>query len=62
MTNSGDCDGTVVYLHDSVAVGTSASRICETQDASDNMVQRFIHGTQYIDESVKVRVKDKGDL
>ena len=50
VTNSGDCDGTVVYLHDSVAVGTSASRICETQDASDNMVQRFIHGTQYIDE------------
>jgi RHS repeat-associated protein len=26
------------------------------------MVQQFIHGTQYIDELVMVRVKDKGDL
>ncbi len=26
------------------------------------MVQQFIHGTQYIDELVMLRVKDKGDL
>ena len=26
------------------------------------MHQQFIHGTQYIDELVMVRVKDKGDL
>ena len=32
------------------------------QDGSDTMVQQFIHGTQYIDELVMVRVKDKGDL
>ena len=52
VTNSGDWDGTVVYLHDSVAVGVSAGRICESQDGSDNMVQQFIHATQLIDELV----------
>ncbi len=55
VTNSGDLDRTVVYLYD-------GWKICETQDGSDNMVQQFIHGTQYIDELVMVRVKDKGDL
>ena len=46
VTNSGDWDGTVVYLYDGVAVGVSAGRICETQDGSDTLVQQFIHGTQ----------------
>ncbi|MHC5112196.1 MAG: RHS repeat-associated core domain-containing protein [Planctomycetota bacterium] len=55
VTNSGDLDTTMVYLYD-------GWKICEIQDGSDNMVQQFIHGTQYIDELVMVRVKDKGDL
>ena len=62
VTNSGDLDATVVYLYDGVAAGASASRIIETRDGSGNLYQQFIHGTQYIDELVMVRVKDKGDL
>ena len=55
VTKSGPLDSTVVYLYD-------GWKICETQNGSDVMVQQFIHGTQYIDELVMVRVKDKGDL
>jgi RHS repeat-associated protein len=55
VTNSGDFDGTVVYLYD-------AQKIIETRPGSGNLYQQFIHGTQYIDELVMVRVKDKGDL
>ena len=55
VTNAGPLDGTEVYLYD-------GWKICEMQDGSDNVVQQFIHGTQYIDELVMVRVKDKGDL
>jgi len=55
VTNSGDQDATVVYLYD-------GQKIIQANDGSDNMVQQFIHGTQYIDELVMVRVKDKGDL
>ena len=49
-------------VYDGVAVGASAGRIIETRDGSGNLYQQFIHGTQYIDELVMVRVKDKGDL
>ncbi|MBD3235189.1 MAG: hypothetical protein GF330_00605, partial [Candidatus Eisenbacteria bacterium] len=55
VTNSGDFDGTVKYYY-------SGWRIIETRDGSDNMVQQLIHGTQYIDELVMMRVADKGDL
>ena len=37
-------------------------RIIETRNGSGAMVSQFIHATQYIDELVMVRVKDKGDL
>lgn len=37
-------------------------KIIETRNGSGTTVQQFIHGTQYIDELVMVRVKDKGDL
>jgi RHS repeat-associated protein len=55
VTNSGDLDGTLVYYYD-------GQRMIETRDGSGNLHQQFIHGTQYIDELVMVRVKDKGDL
>jgi RHS repeat-associated protein len=45
----------VVYLYD-------GQKVIETRDGSANLVQQFIHGTQYIDELVMVRVADKGDL
>jgi hypothetical protein len=54
-TNSGDSDGTVVCLY-------SGHRIIETRDGSSNVVQQFIHGTQYIDELVMMRAIGKGDL
>lgn len=55
VTNSGEYGGTVVYLYDSW-------KIIETRDGSGKLYQQFIHGTQYIDELVMMRVKDKGDL
>jgi len=55
VTNSGDQDATVVYLYD-------GQKIIQANDGSGNMVQQFIHGTQYIDELVMVRVANKGDL
>ena len=55
VTNSGDFDGTVVYLFD-------GHKIIETRDGSDNVVRQFIHGTRYIDELVMMRAIDKGDL
>jgi len=55
VTNSGDLDGTTKYLY-------KGWQIVETRDGSDNLVQQFIHGTQYIDELVMVRTKDKGEL
>ena len=55
VTNSGDQDGTAVYLYD-------GWKIIETRDGSGNLYQQFIHGTQYIDELVMMRVKGKGDL
>ena len=54
-TNTGQHDGTVVFYYD-------GWKIIETRDGSGNMYQQFIHGTQYIDELVMMRVKDKGDL
>ena len=53
--NAGDLDGTTVYLY-------NRQQVIETRDGSNNVVHQFIHGTQYIDELVMVRVKDKGDL
>ncbi|UCC31409.1 MAG: RHS repeat-associated core domain-containing protein, partial [Phycisphaerales bacterium] len=55
VTNSGDQDGTVVYFYD-------GWKIIETRDGSGNLYQQFIHGTQYVDELVMMRVKGKGDL
>jgi len=46
----------VVYLYD-------GQKIVETRLGEETtFYQQFIHGTQYIDELVMVRVKDKGDL
>ena len=45
VTNSGDFDRTEVYLWD-------GWKLCETRDGSANVVQQFIHGTQYIDELI----------
>jgi len=55
VTNSGEYDKTDLYLY-------NGHKIIETRDGSGNMVSQFIHGTQYIDELVMMRVKDKGDL
>ncbi|UCC29851.1 MAG: RHS repeat-associated core domain-containing protein [Phycisphaerales bacterium] len=55
VTNSGSQDGTVVYLYE-------GQKIIETRDGSGNLYQQFIHGTQYVDELVMMRVKGKGDL
>jgi len=55
VSNTGQWDGTTVYLFD-------GQKIIETRDGSNNLVQQFIHGTQYIDELVMMRVKSKGDL
>lgn len=55
VSNAGDLDSTTVYLYD-------GWKICETRNGSGDVVQQFIHGTQYIDELVMVRVMDKGDL
>lgn len=55
VTNSGDYGATVIDLF-------NGHKIIETRDGSDNVVQQFIHGTQYIDELVMMRVRDKGEL
>jgi len=55
VTNAGDYNKTEVYFYD-------GQRIIQINNGSGNMVQQFIHGTQYIDELVMLRVKDKGDL
>ena len=55
VTNTGQHDGTVVFYY-------GGWKIIETRDGSGNLYQQFIHGTQYIDELVMMRVKDKGDL
>jgi len=55
VTNTGQWDGTTVFLFD-------GQKIIETRDGSGNLVQQFIHGTQYIDELVMMRAKSKGDL
>jgi len=62
VENSGDYDKTVVYLFD-------GQKIIETRNGSSGVVQQFIHGTQYIDELVMMRLVDsdtaldaRGDL
>jgi RHS repeat-associated protein len=55
VSHAGEYDKTVVYLYD-------GQKIIEIRNGSNAMVQQFIHGTQYIDELVMIRVKDKGDL
>jgi RHS repeat-associated protein len=55
VTSSGDFDKTEVYFYD-------GQQIVQINNGSGAMVQQFIHGTQYIDELVMVRVADKGDL
>ncbi len=55
VTNAGDYEKTEVYFYD-------GQRIVQTNNGSGAVVQQFIHGTQYIDELVMMRVKDKGDV
>ena len=55
VSNAADLDRTEVYYYD-------GQKVIEMRDGSDNMVQQFIHGTQYIDELVMMRVASKGDL
>ena len=40
VTNSGDSDGTVVYLYD-------GQKIIETRNGSGTLYQQFIHGMKY---------------
>jgi len=53
VTNSGDLDGTIVYLY-------NGHQIIETRDGSGNVESQVYHGTRYIDEVVGLRVKDQG--
>jgi RHS repeat-associated protein len=55
VTSSGDFDKTEVYFYD-------GQQVVQINNGSGTMVQQFIHGTQYIDELVMVRVADKGDF
>jgi len=55
VTNSGDLDGTTVYLY-------HGQQIIETRDGSGNVELQVYHGTRYIDEVVGLRVKDVGRL
>src|SRR6185436_19160164 len=55
VTNAGAYDATEVYLYD-------GQKIIEVRDGSNNVKKQFIHGTQYIDELLMVRIFDKGDL
>jgi len=55
VTNAGDLETTTAHYY-------NGQQIIETRDGSNNVVQQFIHGTQYIDELVMVRVASKGDL
>ncbi|MBI4719431.1 MAG: hypothetical protein HY763_16670 [Planctomycetes bacterium] len=56
VSNSGEYDKTETYLYE------EGWKIAQINDGSGNMVQQFIHGTQYIDEVVMMRVRNKGDL
>jgi RHS repeat-associated protein len=55
VTNSGEYDGTEVYLYD-------GHRIIEVRDGSSNVTKQFVYGTQYTDELVMIRVTNKGEL
>ncbi|MBI4718262.1 MAG: hypothetical protein HY763_10690 [Planctomycetes bacterium] len=51
VSNSGEYDKTETYLYE------EGWRIAQINDGSGYTVQQFIHGTQYIDEVVTMRVK-----
>jgi len=53
VTNSGDLDGVTVYLY-------QGHQIIETRDGSDQVTLQVYHGTRYIDEVVRMRIKDLG--
>jgi len=55
VTNAGDLDSEKRYYYD-------GQKIIETRNGSNEMVQQFVHGTQYIDELVMVRVAERGEL
>lgn len=57
VTNSGDSDAETLYYYD-------GQKIIEARLGGDptHMYEQFVHGTQYIDELVMVRVANKGDL
>jgi YD repeat-containing protein len=55
VTNSGDLDGTTVYLY-------HRHQIIETRNGSDEVTLQVYPGTRYIDEVVGLRVKDQGRL
>jgi YD repeat-containing protein len=55
VTNSGDLDGTTVYLY-------NRHQIIETRNGSDEVTLQVYPGTRYIDEVVGLRVKDQGRL
>jgi len=54
-SKSGEYGKTEIYLYD-------GQKVIENRNGSNAMVQQFIHGTQYIDELVMVRVANQGDL
>ena len=55
VTNAGQYKGAVVPYYD-------GWRMLATYDGSGNPYQQFVHGTQYIDELIMMRVADKGDF
>ena len=55
VTNAGQYKGAVVPYYD-------GWRIVATYDGSGNPYQQFVHGTQYIDERIMMRVADKGEF
>ena len=55
VTNAGQYKRTVVTCWD-------GWQLAATYDGSGNPYQQFVHGTQYIDELIMMRVADKGDF
>jgi hypothetical protein len=55
VTNSGDLDGTTVYLY-------NRHQIIETRNGSDEVTLQVFPHARYIDEVVGLRVKDQGRM
>ena len=54
VSNSGNLDGTTVFYYN------DRWQVLETRDGSGNLVMQVYPGTQYVDEVVGLRLKDRG--